>query len=105
MPSALEYFQFALIITFPLSRLNTWGIYLAAGWGCPSREHSHKRSLEDDERWTTNHGNGFDQGRTGKSTVDGMLTDGKITPIRLRGKLVWSHLPNVLPELRDKAQT
>ena len=39
------------------------------------------------------------------STVDGMLADGEITPIRLRGKLVRFHLADVLGELREKAQT
>ena len=39
------------------------------------------------------------------STVDRMLADGEITPIRLRGKLVRFHLPDVLAELRGKAQT
>jgi excisionase family DNA binding protein len=39
------------------------------------------------------------------STVDRMLADGEITPIRLRGKLVRFHLPDVLAELREKAQT
>ncbi len=39
------------------------------------------------------------------STVDRMLADGEITPIRLRGKLVRFHLPDVLVELREKAQT
>ena len=39
------------------------------------------------------------------STVDRMLADGEITPMRLRGKLVRFHLPDVLAELRGKAQT
>jgi excisionase family DNA binding protein len=39
------------------------------------------------------------------STVDRMLADGEITPVRLRGKLVRFHLPDVLAELREKAQT
>src|SRR5947209_20323688 len=38
------------------------------------------------------------------STVDRMLADGEITPIRLRGKLVRFHLADVLGELREKAQ-
>jgi excisionase family DNA binding protein len=39
------------------------------------------------------------------STVDRMLADGEITPIRLRGKLVRFHVPDVLAELREKANT
>jgi excisionase family DNA binding protein len=39
------------------------------------------------------------------STVDRMLADGEITPIRLRGKLVRFHLSDVLAELREKAQS
>ena len=39
------------------------------------------------------------------STVDRMLADGEITPIRLRGKLVRFHPADVLAELREKAQT
>jgi len=38
------------------------------------------------------------------STVDRMLADGEITPIRLRGKLVRFHPADVLAELREKAQ-
>jgi hypothetical protein len=37
--------------------------------------------------------------------VDMMLADGEITPMRLRGKLVRFHLPDVLQELREKAKT
>jgi hypothetical protein len=33
--------------------------------------------------------------------VDLMLADGKITPMRLRGKLVSFYLPNVLQELGE----
>ena len=39
------------------------------------------------------------------STVDRMLADGEITPIRLREKMVRFHLPDVLAELREKAQS
>jgi len=38
-------------------------------------------------------------------TVDQMIADHEITPIRLRGKLVRFHLPDVLAELRSRAQT
>ena len=38
-------------------------------------------------------------------TVDQMIADHDITPIRLRGKLVRFHLPDVLAELRTRAQT
>jgi len=38
-------------------------------------------------------------------TVDMMLADGEITPMRLRGKLVRFYLPDVLQELREKAKT
>lgn len=38
-------------------------------------------------------------------TVDMMLADGDITPVRLRGKLVRFYLPDVLQELREKAKT
>jgi hypothetical protein len=38
-------------------------------------------------------------------TVDLMLADGDITPVRLRGKLVRFYLPDVLQELREKAKT
>jgi hypothetical protein len=38
-------------------------------------------------------------------TVDLMLADGEITPMRLRGKLVRFYLPDVLQELREKAKT
>jgi len=37
-------------------------------------------------------------------TVDMMLADGDITPMRLRGKLVRFYLPDVLHELREKAK-
>jgi hypothetical protein len=37
--------------------------------------------------------------------VDMMLTDGEITPMRLRGKLVRFYLPDVLQELRENAKT
>jgi len=37
--------------------------------------------------------------------VDLMLADGEITPMRLRGKLVRFYLPDVLQELREKANT
>lgn len=39
------------------------------------------------------------------STVDRMLADEEITPVRLRGKLVRFYLPDVLAELRGKAET
>ena len=39
------------------------------------------------------------------STVDRMLADGEITPVRLRGKLVRFCLPDVIAELKQKAQT
>ena len=38
-------------------------------------------------------------------TVDMMLADGDVTPVRLRGKLVRFYLPDVLQELREKAKT
>jgi excisionase family DNA binding protein len=38
-------------------------------------------------------------------TVDMMLADGDITPVRLRGKLVRFYLPDVFQELREKAKT
>ena len=38
-------------------------------------------------------------------TVDWLLADGEITPVRLRGKLVRFYLPDVLQELREKAKT
>ena len=38
-------------------------------------------------------------------TVDLMLADGEITPMRLPGKLVRFYLPDVLQELREKAKT
>jgi hypothetical protein len=38
-------------------------------------------------------------------TLDMMLADGDITPMRLRGKLVRFYLPDVLQELREKAKT
>src|SRR5690349_20999119 len=38
-------------------------------------------------------------------TVDQMIADQDITPIRLRGKLVRFHLPDVLAEIRARAQT
>jgi hypothetical protein len=38
-------------------------------------------------------------------TVDLMLADGEITPMRLRGKMVRFYLPDVLQELREKAKT
>jgi hypothetical protein len=37
--------------------------------------------------------------------VDMMLADGKITPMRLRGKLVRFYFPDVLQESREKAKT
>jgi excisionase family DNA binding protein len=39
------------------------------------------------------------------STVDRMLADGEITPIRLRGKLLRFHLADVLAGLRERAQS
>jgi hypothetical protein len=39
------------------------------------------------------------------TTVDLMLADGDITPVRLRGKLVRFYLPDVFQELREKAKT
>ena len=39
------------------------------------------------------------------STVDRMLADEEITPVRLRGKLVRFYLPDVMAELRGKAMT
>jgi hypothetical protein len=38
-------------------------------------------------------------------TVDCMLADGEITPMRLREKLMRFYLPDVLQELREKAKT
>lgn len=38
-------------------------------------------------------------------TVDALVADQEITPVRLRGKLVRFILPDVLRELREKAQT
>ena len=38
-------------------------------------------------------------------SVDLMLADGEITPMRLRGKMVRFYLPDVLQELREKAKT
>ena len=38
-------------------------------------------------------------------TVDMMLANGDVTPVRLRGKLVRFYLPDVLQELREKAKT
>jgi hypothetical protein len=38
-------------------------------------------------------------------TVDVMLADGEITPMRLRRKMVRFYLPDVLRELREKAKT
>jgi hypothetical protein len=43
--------------------------------------------------------------RVSLRTVDMMLADGDITPMRLRGKLVRFYLPDVLQELREKAKT
>jgi excisionase family DNA binding protein len=40
-----------------------------------------------------------------RRTVDLMLADGEITPMRLRGKMVRFYLPDVLQELREKAKT
>jgi len=39
------------------------------------------------------------------STVDRMLADNEITPMRLRGKLVRFCLPDVMAELKGKANT
>ena len=39
------------------------------------------------------------------STVDRMLADGEITPVRLRGKLVRFCLPDVMAELKAKAMS
>ena len=39
------------------------------------------------------------------STVDLILADGEITPVRLREKMVRFYLPDVLQELREKAKT
>jgi len=39
------------------------------------------------------------------STVDRLLADEEITPVRLREKLVRFYLPDVLGELREKAGT
>ena len=39
------------------------------------------------------------------STVDRLLADEEITPVRLRRKLVRYYLANVLGELREKANT
>jgi excisionase family DNA binding protein len=36
-------------------------------------------------------------------TVDRMIADQEITPIRLRGKLIRFHLPDVVAELRSRA--
>jgi hypothetical protein len=38
-------------------------------------------------------------------TVDALVADEEITPVRLRGKLVRFYLPDVLQELRARAQT
>ncbi len=38
-------------------------------------------------------------------TVDRMLSDAEITPVRLRGTLVRFFLPDVLRELRARAET
>ena len=38
-------------------------------------------------------------------TVDMMLADGDVTPVRLRGKLVRFYLPDVLQVLTEKAKT
>ena len=38
-------------------------------------------------------------------TVDALVSDQEITPVRLRGKLVRFFLPDVMRELREKAQT
>jgi hypothetical protein len=38
-------------------------------------------------------------------TVDGMVADQEITPVRLPGKLVRCFLPDVMRELRRRAQT
>ncbi|HSU54589.1 MAG TPA: excisionase family DNA-binding protein [Candidatus Dormibacteraeota bacterium] len=38
-------------------------------------------------------------------TVDQMIADHEITPIRLGGKLVRFYLPDVIAELRSRAQT
>lgn len=43
--------------------------------------------------------------RVSPRTVDRMLADGEITPVRLRGKLVRFSLPDVMRELRAKAET
>ena len=42
--------------------------------------------------------------KIGLRTVDQMLADQELTPIRM-GKLVRFHLPDVLTELRSRAQT
>jgi excisionase family DNA binding protein len=39
------------------------------------------------------------------STLDRMLADQEITPVRLRGKLVRFYLPDVMKELRSRAGT
>src|ERR1041385_53023 len=38
-------------------------------------------------------------------TLDALVSDQEITPVRLRGKLVRFFLPDVMRELREKAQT
>jgi excisionase family DNA binding protein len=38
-------------------------------------------------------------------TIDQLIADGTITPIRLGGKLVRFYLPDVIAELRSKAKT
>ena len=39
------------------------------------------------------------------STVDRMVADKEITPVRLRGKLVRFYFPDVLAELRARAES
>ena len=38
-------------------------------------------------------------------TVDQLTADGEITPIRIGDKIVRFHLPDVIAELRSRAQT